>query len=69
MLKHEIDIDFGIFHDPIIRLQLPDKQPRHFGVMDRFLLEGPADQPAIFNRPDNDTLSISKGCTCLKKVE
>lgn len=38
--------------------------------MERFLDEGPAEQSAIFNRPDKNMLSISKGCTCLiNKVE
>lgn len=36
--------------------------------MERLLCEGPAEQSAIYNRPDNDKLSISKGCTCLNKV-
>lgn len=57
------------YHDPILRLSLEEKQLCHTGIMDRFLLEGPADQPAVFNRPDNGMLSISKGCTCLTKVE
>ncbi|KIW64178.1 hypothetical protein PV04_09131 [Phialophora macrospora] len=57
------------YHDPLLRLPLPDNQPRDATVMERFLLEGPAVQSAVFNRPDNGLLSISKGCTCLDKVE
>ena len=57
------------YHNPILNLRPPVEQPRRSGTMDSFLLEGPADQSAIFNRPDNGMLSISKGCTCLKNGE
>jgi hypothetical protein len=57
------------YHDPLLRLSLQQNQPRDAGVMERFLLEGPALQSAVFIRPDNGLLSISKGCTCLAKIE
>ncbi|KAK5192318.1 hypothetical protein LTR99_010553 [Exophiala xenobiotica] len=57
------------YHNPILNLRPPVEQPRRYGTMDRFLQEGPADQSAIFNRPDNGVVSISKGCTCLKNGE
>ncbi|KAK5454308.1 hypothetical protein LTS15_006308 [Exophiala xenobiotica] len=59
------------YHNPILNLRPPPavEQPRRYGTMDRFLQEGPAEQSAIFNRPDNGMLSISKGCTCLKNGE
>lgn len=36
-------------------------------VMDRFLSELPNDTGAVFVRPDNNKLSIDKGCTCGEK--
>ncbi len=60
---------FCAYHDPILNLRPTVGQPRRSGTMDRFLQEAPADQSAIFNRPDNGMLSISKGCTCLKNGE
>jgi hypothetical protein len=32
--------------------------------LERFLKEGPSEQYAVFNRPDNGKLSIAKGCVC-----
>lgn len=57
------------YHGPIISLSTCDKACDQTGVMERFLQEGPAEQSALFNRPDNDMLSISKRCTCLSTVE
>jgi hypothetical protein len=37
------------------------------GVMDQFLSEGANESGGVFIRPDNDKLSIEKGCTCDKK--
>ncbi|KIW61089.1 hypothetical protein PV05_01251 [Exophiala xenobiotica] len=44
---------FCAYHDPILNLRPTVGQPRRSGTMDRFLQEAPADQSAIFNRPDN----------------
>lgn len=38
-------------------------------VMDRFLSEGPNESGAVFTRPDNNKLSIDKGCTCGQNAE
>jgi hypothetical protein len=34
------------------------------GPLERFLKEGPSEQYAVFNCPDNGKLSIAKGCVC-----
>ena len=41
-----------------------ESQNRGLGPMDRFMAEGPTDQYAVFRRPDNGKLSISRDCTC-----
>lgn len=30
----------------------------------RFLAEGPGEQSALYNRPDNGQTSLARGCTC-----
>lgn len=46
--------------------QIVNKDTYGKGVMDRFLSEGPNESGAVFNRPDNNKVSIDKGCTCGK---
>jgi hypothetical protein len=45
-----------------------ESQGRGLGPMDRFMAEGPAQQYAVFNRPDNGKLSIRKECICQEKM-
>lgn len=56
------------YHRDILQL---DKQNllHGKGVMDRFISEGADEQPAVFIRPDNKSVSIHKGCTCAQKAE
>ena len=36
--------------------------------MARFIAEGPTEQYALFNRPDNGKLSTWKGCNCQERM-
>lgn len=45
-----------------------ESQGRGLGPMDRFIAEGPTEQYAVFNRPDNGKLSICKGCICQERM-
>jgi len=47
----------------------PSDKTRGQDPMSRFLNEGGDEQPAIFIRPDNDNVSIDKGCICGTKAE
>lgn len=53
--------------DPQV-LGVKESQGRGLGPMDRFMAEGPAEQYAVLNRPDNGKLSIRKECICKKKI-
>ncbi|KAK5943157.1 hypothetical protein PMZ80_004163 [Knufia obscura] len=58
------------YHASILNLiNFPHNDLRGKDVMDRFFSEGPDEQPAIFNRPDINKVSISKGCTCADKAD
>ncbi|KAH8702801.1 hypothetical protein GQ44DRAFT_664553 [Phaeosphaeriaceae sp. PMI808] len=53
------------YHASIISTT-PNTQAKGINPMDRFLAEGPAEQSALFVRPDNGKLSTSRMCTCKK---
>ena len=53
-----------LFHaSPDARLQMGPSP------MDRYLMEGPASQHALFVRPDTGKLSTMRACTCRARIE
>jgi hypothetical protein len=42
----------------------PNATTTNMDPMERFLVEGPAEQGILFIRMDTGELSIAKGCTC-----
>jgi hypothetical protein len=42
----------------------PNATTTNMNPMERFLVEGPAEQGTLFIRTDTGELSIAKGCTC-----
>jgi hypothetical protein len=51
------------YHAAIVNLE-PVQDNNEYNPMDRFLGEGPNEQPAVFIRDDTGQVSLSKGCTC-----
>jgi hypothetical protein len=45
-----------------------DTRKGQLSPLQRFLVEGPSQQYALFVRPDNGLLSINKGCTCVESL-
>jgi hypothetical protein len=37
--------------------------------MDRFLVDYPSDEAAVFVRPDNNKISMDKGCRCANNLK
>lgn len=58
------------YHGPILGGSPADghEQDAH-DPLQRYLTSGPADQHAIFSRPDTGLLSTDKGCKCSEMVE
>lgn len=56
------------YHSPIFQGNAP-KAERGLGPMARYFTAAPSEQYAIFNKPNTEALSTSKGCRCLEVLQ
>ncbi|KAI9701751.1 MAG: hypothetical protein M1820_006379 [Bogoriella megaspora] len=52
------------YHGPILQLAARANRVERLTTMERFMAEGPHEQPSMLVRDDNGKLSTSKDCTC-----